>query len=97
MSDIPVNTVMCDSLLRPGPTVTRRTVIEGIRDIVTGERTYRVQGSCSLIQTPTQYEIQNDETGGILYQIDLDKVLWLKPKSKPGNYDELQKGFVSYG
>jgi hypothetical protein len=84
MSDIPANTVMRDGLLRPGPTVPRRTIIEGVRNIVTGERTYRAQGSCSLIQTPTQYEIQNDETGGILYKIVLEKILWLKLASKPG-------------
>jgi len=83
MSDIPANTVMRDGLLRPGPTVTKRTVVEGVREIVTGERSYRVLPGCSLIQTPMQYEIQNDASGGILYQIELKMVLWLKPARAP--------------
>lgn len=94
---MPEHTVMRDCLLRPGPAVSGRTVVNWIRDVVTVSGTFRVPKNCELVQIPGHYLIQDIETGGIVRDIPLDAVMWLEPEPmRAGYYDDWKKKWINY-
>jgi hypothetical protein len=92
----PDHTVMVDGLLRPDRAATKRTFIQGIAKIVTGQRTYFLRDGLRLYQTPSFYEIRDEFYLGLENEIELDKVLWVEPEEKPGYYDFDKNQFLYY-
>lgn len=94
---VPEHTVMRDGLLRPGPAVAERTIVSGVREVVSANGTFRVFHNCNLVQLPDCYLIQSIETGAVMKSIPLNTVLWLKPEPvRAGYYDDWHKRWVNY-